>query len=362
MELLEWFINTFPSLVKKMKECSYHYDHETLNKHHLEGDVWTHTMMALAHAVNNEVSVTIQWAVLLHDIGRIYTRYENKADQYVEFGDFEGVSCYMALEIMNKARLKKKEQIKILKIISYHYTIIDHVKYDTPSLGEMLKTFKYEEESLLDLADYVECDLRGRIITESRKHLYAFNQIQQKITAIKSTPLNRSKHTTRNQTLYLLVGPPGAGKSTWVGSHKDINRSLLISRDSCILEVGKKYGKNNYDDAYDFTYDNKVIKKEVDALDEARELVAKETKTKNIIIDNPNLKIGNRKEWIDELKQTHMVKVILFLTPFHILSQRNDKRSTVTKKSITHNELIIKLKTFSFPLPSEGIDEIEHVF
>jgi HD domain len=167
-----------------MRECSYHYDHKTLNNHHLEGVVWTHTMMALSYAENHNMPLIIQWAALLHDIGRVYTRHENQRDGAVEFGDFEGVSCYLALEVMNKAKVKKKDQIRILKIISYLYTIIDHIKFNKPSLDEMVQDFKYEEALLSDLTDYVRCDLHGRFITESRKKLYAFSEMQQKINKI----------------------------------------------------------------------------------------------------------------------------------------------------------------------------------
>jgi predicted ATP-binding protein involved in virulence len=74
--------------------------------------------------------------------------------------------------------------------------------------------------------------------------------------SIKSLSLNKYKIKFKNSILYLLVGPPGAGKSMWVGNHRDCNDSIIISRDASIIEVGAKYAKNSYDDAYDFTYDS----------------------------------------------------------------------------------------------------------
>ena len=50
MIILQWFIKNFPSYVEKMQNCSYHYDKENLNRHHIEGDVWSHTVASLSNA------------------------------------------------------------------------------------------------------------------------------------------------------------------------------------------------------------------------------------------------------------------------------------------------------------------------
>lgn len=361
MDIIEWFIKEFPSLVQKMKACSYHYSSKVLNNHHLEGDVWTHTMMAFAHAQRTNQPVIIQWAILLHDLGRIYTRYENKEKGYLEFGDFEGVSCYTSLSVLNKAGLSMDEKVRILKIIAYHYTMIDHLKFDKPSLENLKKQFIYEEQLLHDLALYARCDLQGRHIAKSRKHLYDFDSMDKKIENILSLPFQKPKKSIKKPILYLLVGPPCSGKSTWIKNQKKSSQTIVINRDSCVMEIGAKYDKSNYDDAFDLMHDNKDVKKEIDQLDEARENIAKSTQTQDVIIDNPNLKTKNRKEWIDELTQTHHVKVILFLTSFESLRERNQERMQLHNKSISRRGVIKKLKTFFFPLYSEGIDEIEYI-
>jgi len=105
---------------------------------------------------------------------------------------------------------------------------------------------------------------------------------------------------------------------------------------------------------------DKRIKKEVDALDERREDIAKNSINTNIIIDNPNLSLKNRKEWIDIFSETHQIEVILFLTPFTDLIICDEKRAIKRKKTIGQKGLINKLKTFIFPLSSEGIDRIQY--
>lgn len=74
MKILSEFIKNNNDLIDLMKNSSYHYDNENLNLHHLEGDVWTHALMAYINSVKYKCSTYVKWAVLLHDIGRIYTR------------------------------------------------------------------------------------------------------------------------------------------------------------------------------------------------------------------------------------------------------------------------------------------------
>ena len=128
MKILNEFIKNNHDLVDQMKACNYHYNDDNLNLHHLEGDVWTHTMMAYTNAVKYKCSDIVKWAVILHDLGRVYTRSENKEHERVSFGNFEGASVFTSISVLDKTDLTHDEKIKIFKIISYQYTAIDHIK------------------------------------------------------------------------------------------------------------------------------------------------------------------------------------------------------------------------------------------
>ncbi|MFA6190774.1 MAG: AAA family ATPase [Sulfurimonas sp.] len=356
MQILKWFMQKFPEYVKQMRECSYHYDYTHLNLHHIEGDIWSHTVLAYSNAIKSNASEPLKWAILLHDIGRIFTRRENSKESEVSFGEFEGISCFVALEILNKSDLSANKISRILKIISYQYTVIDHIKYDKPSFNELLEKFKYEKELLSDLSYYVECDLFGRIVDESRVELYDYKRVEALQKHVKHADNFKKAKSLKQNTLYLLVGPPCSRKSSWIA--EQTGDFIVVNRDSCVEEIGKKYGKNSYNESYDLMNKNEKIKKEIDALEEERENFAKNSQKRDIIIDNPNLSLKNRKEQIEAFSKTHKIEVLLFLTPFDELVACNKKRGKSVNKSVSQNGLINKLKTFTYPLLNEGIDEI----
>ncbi len=346
----------FPDYVKLMRECSYHYDYAHLNLHHIEGDIWSHTVLSYNNAIKSNTSEPVKWAILLQDIGRIFTRREDSKKSEVSFGEFEGISCFVALEILNKSNVSVSKISRVLKIISYQYTVIDHIKYNNPSFNELLEKFKYEKELLTDLSHYVECDLFGRIVDESRAEFYDYKRVEALQTEVKKADNFKKAKSLKQNTLYILVGPPCSRKSSWIA--EQTGDFIVINRDSCVEEIGRKYGKDSYNEAYDLMNENEEIKKEMNALDEERENFAKSSKNRDIIIDNPNLSLNNRKEQIDIFSKTHKIEVLLFLTPFNNLVACNKKREQGINKSVSQNGLINKLKTFTYPLLNEGIDEI----
>lgn len=101
---LERFIKMFPTYLKLMEETQHGYNIDHPNQYHLEGSVWTHTMMVykamdnfnvLPNEINltkyinaytvdnvyfyNTVSILI---ALFHDIGKCFTKKEHKSKKY----------------------------------------------------------------------------------------------------------------------------------------------------------------------------------------------------------------------------------------------------------------------------------------
>jgi len=187
MQILKYFIINHPKYVEMMRTCTYHYDTNIINFHHLEGDVWSHTVLSYSNSLRFKCSKYVQWAILLHDIGRVYTRKVDHKKERISFGEFEGVSQYVALEILSGIGLNNREISRILKIIAYQYTIIDYIKYKSITYDELVYKFKYEEELLKDLFHYVQCDLLGRIIDDTKVNLYDQLFMSKMLSDIKKT-------------------------------------------------------------------------------------------------------------------------------------------------------------------------------
>ena len=360
MKTFNDFIENNLELVNSMKSCSYHYDKNHLNKHHLEENVFTHTKMSYLNTIKYNTSIYVKWAIILHDIGRVPTREENNKKMRVSFGDYEGMSIFMAIGILKQTKLSDNEKIRVLKIISYQYIVINHLLHGIPSKDKLLKMFKYDEELLKDLSEYARCDLLGRVVDESRIRLYNTKRIDTFIDYTKSIQNNVKKLEDKKNTLHILVGPPCSRKTTWINNQK--LDAIIVSRDIYTEEIGRKYNKHTFNTANDLVEDNKKIKKERNKLELEKENYAKNSKNKNIIIDNPNLSKKYRKEWISAKHNTHKIVVILFLTPFDSLIECDKKRIIEIDKTVTKELFIEKLEAFEFPLLSEGIDEIECIF
>ncbi|MDF1883213.1 AAA family ATPase [Sulfurimonas sp. SAG-AH-194-C21] len=354
--MLKWFSENFSDYVEDMKVCLYHHENGELNKHHLEGNVWAHTLLAYEYGVSIQAPKLVLWAVILHDIGRIFTREQDDETNKVYFYDFEGVSCFVALEILKKAKLSLKEQAIVLKIISYQYSIIDYIKYDSPTQEELIDMFAYDEETLHYLAIYGECDLWGRKVDENEFKHYKLDRIKSFIIFMKKTKKKNQESHNKKNVLYLLVGPPCSRKSTWLKSKKD--NFLVLSRDSSMDFIGRKYNKNTFNEVYELTKIDESVKKEVSQHYHEVASLVKKSKNIDVVIDNPNLKKRHREEWIKHLGKTHIIEVVLFLNSFETLKNCDNLRYMSEGKHIGEEAILEKLIGFVYPLYSEDIDTI----
>jgi len=272
-----------------------------------------------------------------------------------ELINFDGVTVFTSLDILKQREINELEKIKILKLISYQSIILNHLKFNKPTVNQLLNIFKYEENLLEELSFCIQNYLMDyKIIFSEKSSLIKF------INYFKINKKKQKKISLKKNNLYILVGAPCSRKSTWI---KEQNKKFIVlNKDSCVEQVGIKYGKNNYDDSYALMHRDENIKNEIKKLEDIQVKTVLKSVDKDIVIDNPNLRIKNRKEWIKLFKNNHYIKVIVFLVPFKKLIECSDIRSKEIQKSISEKGIISKLKTFKYPILSEGIDTVENIF
>lgn len=343
---LAWFERHCAAYVERMRACTYE------SRHHLEGDVWTHTQACYENAVRYGADSAVRWACLLHDVGRLVTRREK--DGKVLFGDYEPVSMAMALDILPFAGVPGEQIVRILKIIANHYEVMNHIKFGKPDYESLIQRYRHEEGFLRDLAAYARCDMRARQVHPSREHLYREEPIvdfQQRVSGLPPAPRRPRKLP---HTLTLLVGVPGAGKSTFLEQQKTDSRHLVVSRDHYTLQIGALHGHQTYDESFKARLKDQTMDRQVEILDEAYETLA-ELHPYDVTIDNPNLSRSGRSYWIERKRETHRIRVVVFLKSLSALfdCRREGKTESISKQSIVR-----RLKKFELPLLSDGIDEL----
>lgn len=123
-------------------------------KYHSEGDVWTHTLMCLKDAYNENDEIL--WALLLHDIGKKYTTFVDK-DGRIRSNNHDIEGAKIAKKILKELHFSNKSIKKIVWLIEQHLRI--HFIFDMKLHKQ--KTFCYHEY-FPDLLKVQYYDEKGR--------------------------------------------------------------------------------------------------------------------------------------------------------------------------------------------------------
>ncbi len=359
-DIVEWFQLSFPELVQKMKNSNHHYDEKTLNPYHIESDVFTHTMMVCLQAKNiAPENDYVRWSSLLHDIGKPDARKVNDENRKVSFHGHEGLSTYMAIDILNQVDMSVSDKILVTKIIATHGDLFHFVKSDGTIKNDIFDHFRYEGELLKHLVYQVSADSHGRFWSSAKVENFKKDlpmQFESVISQIDKNVLPLKKD--KKPKCFIMIGPPCSGKTTYI--NKNYPNATIISRDNLVETVGRKRGLN-YSEAFKFINDNKeVATLEVDG---ALSTLVNESKNsiKDIVCDLTNMSRKSRRKWIHEFKNHDKIAVV-FMTGLQELKKRNKIRGKNTGKFIPEHVLIDMCLRYCKPNFSEGFDEIIYEF
>jgi len=326
-DLLQWFLKNESELVKQMSKCDHNFDKDHPNPFHSEGSIFTHSVMVLKEADRNHLSIELKIAALLHDIGKHVVAETVEETKKVRFFNHDGVSAFMALDIMDKLQLNKSQKEHIFKLIALH---TQPFKQDLLSLQQELQDYGLYY-SLLKLS---EADKNGRFHTGENTPL-DFNFI--------STPRKTRQY---EKTVTLLVGLPYSGKSTYVENEvKD--GTVIVSRDVIIESIGEGA---NYNEKW-----KSVNQDDVDeALKDVFELAKRNT---NVVVDMTHMSKKSRRRTLAQFGKEWGRECIVFLPSLTTINQRTLLRKD---KYIDSKVIGDMIERFYPPVYGEGFDKIEY--
>jgi len=152
--------------------------------------------------------------------------------------------------------------------------------------------------------------------------------------------------------VYILIGPPNCGKTTWRINNLNINDAIL-SNDDIILELSTN--SNNYNLSF-----KEVNFKNVNKLFNEKFLEAIKN-NKNIIIDKTNMTIKSRKKLLSKIPKHYKKIAVLFEWDRTVLLERNINRNKTENKYIPINVIDNFIENFQSISDDEIYDEIINI-
>jgi len=148
--------------------------------------------------------------------------------------------------------------------------------------------------------------------------------------------------------LYVLVGVPGAGKTTWIG-HQDFNwdNTELVSTDR-FVEQYADVNKKTYNEVFE-AYMPTAVKLM------AAQVVAARAAGKDIVWDQTSTTVKSRAKKFNMLPEYEAIAVV-FKTPE--LKELNLRLKSRPGKNIPSHVMVQMIRGFEMPTLSEGFSEI----
>jgi predicted kinase len=363
-QLLKDFVKEFPKIVNDMKDANHglkpseNNDIYTTSSYHMEGDVWTHTMMVFKEAITRYPNdYLLHIAVLCHDIGKPYVRevvIDEVKGTRVRFIGHEGVSVFKTIDILKSKifepfELTEQDKLMILNTIGLHGDFFESFSNEKSLLKMIHKFNSYELFSLVQ--KHLICDHNGRISYDEHNseliETFTKDDYQRYATGLVypedyNPPL-----------LTVLVGPPCSGKSTYIA--KNLSKALVISRDNTLIKYGKeKFPDLNYSDL--FTTLSSSDHEDIDRLVMEQFMLATSNK-QDIVIDLTNMSPKSRRKWSQGTKniitKEYYKQAIVFYTGFEELYKRNTIRAAKEGKFIKEYIMTMMCKNYKVPMYDE---------
>lgn len=197
---------------------------------HMEGDVWDHTLAAIA-ALKKNSGLLLRWAVFLHDVGKPVTF---KIKERIRFDGHCEASAEIAKKILQRLKFSSKD-IKIIGWLVRHHMMV----YNVLDMAIGRRRHWFLHPWYLDLLELNRCDAEGTVphnlkIYEEVLALYRKD--------IEELPTEPKKLLTGEDVMKILEIPASAK----VGEILEELRLLQLEKKLKTRTEAKKWLLKNY--------------------------------------------------------------------------------------------------------------------
>jgi len=312
--------------------------------YHMEGSVWTHTMMVFNKALDTNDTVLIVTA-LLHDIGKLMAKAEINGK--IMFRGHEGISVLKSISFLNSLvrqnLISKKQMFEILYIVNYHSALW---QYSQKRLQE------FPQWLLNRLMQFRKLDLSANI---TEREIDEIPNIVSKIDNMQ----DKRKKGNPEAVVYVMVGVPRSGKSTIAKMLSSKYLLPVVSRDDILIQVLKEKTKNlnieenSYNKLFSMAIEHD-LHNDIDK--KFREKINDFVKNRqSFIVDKTNVtrKVRNPYTHLSHYKKVAVVA----LTDL----KETIKRGKDPNKYISQETILSFAKRLQLPMKGE-FDEIQFIF
>jgi predicted kinase len=147
--------------------------------------------------------------------------------------------------------------------------------------------------------------------------------------------------------VYVMVGVPGSGKSTWIANQHWANECIVVSSDQLVEAEAARQGKT-YNDVFK-EYINEAISLMLD------QVIAARDSGKDIIWDQTSVNVKSRRKKFKMLPDYEHIAVVFDVPAEDELDQRLASRpgKTIPKEIVSS-----MIDTFEMPTEEEGYKEV----
>jgi predicted kinase len=350
-KIIQWFIENKNGLFNEMKNCEHSHPEGQLSPYHMEGSIWTHTMMVITvidcmkELTPDEKKILLITA-LLHDTGKPEAQIEKSSDErgkYYAFHSHEGISTFLATDIlhdMSKEFELSSDDIKlILSIISLHGCRVDDIHLNKP---------KYSNSNYLNF-------FRGKFRIADKSGAVRANS--DKVEGdYEKRKYHKETRKQENKELIIMSGIPCSGKSTYI--KENLSEYFLISRDECLSTYvstlpGKPCKNMNYTEIFRYVHSDDDIERDFNYF--FNKFLQDAKSNNKLIIDMTMGSLKSRRSMMN-IFGNYNFKSIVMLPKLSTIKKRNSKR---IGKIISDSVMDSMIKGFTMPTQNEGFDSVE---